>query len=72
MTEDSPLSGRDLLAKPTLDSAIQRVTVVDVSMPFGSMIMLMVKLAIAAIPAGIIIGLLFLFLTAILTGVMGR
>jgi hypothetical protein len=36
----------------------QRVVVVDVNMKFGTMVMFMVKLAIAAIPAAIILVLI--------------
>ncbi len=35
------------------------VVVVDVKIPFGSMVILLVKWAIAAIPAAIILGVLF-------------
>ena len=43
-----------------------RVAVVDVTMPFGSMVLFMVKWAIAAIPAVLILGSAgFLVLTAL-------
>ena len=41
----------------------QQVTVVDIKMPFGSMVVFMVKWAIASIPA-------FLILLALLSAVM--
>lgn len=42
-----------------------RVTVVDVDMPFGSMVSFMVKWAIATIPAFLILFVLGVFLVAI-------
>ena len=48
-----------------------QVTIVDVKMPFMSMVVLLIKLAIAAIPAAIIIGvlsMLFAGLFAVLFG----
>ena len=45
----------------------QRVVVVDVNMRFGSMVVFLVKLAIASIPAAIIL----FFIGALLTGIFG-
>ena len=39
----------------------QRVTVTDLNISFGNMVVLMVKLAIASIPAAIILGLVWMF-----------
>lgn len=47
------------------------VTVVDVDLPFWSMVQLMVKLALAAIPAAIIIAIIFAGFSAIF-GLIGR
>ena len=44
-----------------------RITVVDIDMPFGSMVRFMIKLAFAAIPAYLII-LFIVFLVIALTG----
>lgn len=44
------------------------VTVVDVSIPFWSMVVLMVKWVIASIPALIILGFLFSLFMALLGG----
>lgn len=54
---------------------VREVTVTDVRMPFGSMVVFMIKWAIASVPAGIVLaaiwfGLMFL-LTALLGGVGG-
>ncbi|HEX2851751.1 MAG TPA: hypothetical protein VHO24_00835 [Opitutaceae bacterium] len=43
------------------------VTVTDVRMPFGSMVVFMVKWAIASIPAAMILFALFAFMTAVLS-----
>jgi len=48
-----------------------RVTVVDIEMPFWSMVVFLVKLAIAAIPAMIILWVLGVFLTLLLGGIFG-
>jgi len=46
------------------------VTIVDVKMPFGSMVVFMVKAAIAAIPAVIILAIIFAVLGAIFQGII--
>jgi hypothetical protein len=48
-----------------------RVTVVDIQMPFWSMVAFMVKAAIASIPAIIILTILFAIVTAIFTAMFG-
>jgi hypothetical protein len=57
------------------DDERQRVVVTDVKMPFTSMVVFLVKLAIAAIPALIILSVLGALVTAILSalfqGMMG-
>ncbi len=45
------------------------VTIVDVKMPFGSMVVFMVKAAIAAIPAVIILAIIFALLGAVFSGI---
>lgn len=45
------------------------MTVVDIQMPFGSMVVFMVKWAIAAIPAAIILVVLGVFLTSVVGGI---
>lgn len=53
----------------------QEVTVVDIKMPFMSMVIFMVKFAIASIPAFIILSLIFSVLMALFGGIfhgMGR
>src|SRR5687767_11583312 len=48
-----------------------RVTVHDVDMPFWSMVMFLVKLAIAAIPAAIIVTIMVVVVTAFVGGAIG-
>ena len=43
----------------SVENEKQEVTVVDIKMPFMSMVVFMVKLAIASIPAAIILSLVF-------------
>jgi len=50
-----------------MESQNTEVTVVDIKMPFWSMVIFMVKLSIAAIPALLILGVL----GAILAGFLG-
>ena len=42
------------------------VTIVDIRMPFGSMVVFMVKAALAAIPAMIILAILYVAIAAII------
>jgi len=48
-----------------------RVVVVDIKMPFMSMVIFMVKWAIAAIPAFIILSVIGTVIMALLHGMMG-
>jgi len=54
---------------PAEDSASVRI--IDVKMPFGSMIIFMVKWAIAAIPALIILVVIGALLSGLLVGISG-
>ena len=47
------------------------VNIVDIKMPFWSMVMFMVKAAIASIPAIIILTIIFTILSAIFGGIFG-
>ena len=47
------------------------VTVVDVQMPFGSMVMFILKWTLAAIPAMIILGIIAAIFVAIFGGILG-
>ena len=49
----------------------QRVVVVDVNMKFGTMVGFLVKLAIAAIPAAIILSLLGMLIAAAFSAFFG-
>ena len=48
----------------------QQVIVVDLQMPFFSMVLLMVKWALASIPALMILFALFSFFTSLMGGIM--
>ncbi|MGR5067791.1 MULTISPECIES: hypothetical protein [Vibrio] len=59
----------------SVENEKQEVIVVDIKMPFMSMVILMVKFAIASIPAMIILGIIFSILGALFGGLfhgMGR
>lgn len=47
-----------------------RVTVVDIRMPFGSMVAFMVKWAIAAIPAIIILAIVGVVFSTVFAGIL--
>jgi hypothetical protein len=53
------------------DSNISNENIVDISMPFMSMVVFMVKVTIAAIPAVIILSILGAVVGGILGGVFG-
>ena len=46
----------------------KEVEIIDINIPFISMVWFMVKLSIAAIPAGIIVSVLWLTLSGIILG----
>lgn len=50
-------------------AAPQRVTVTDIDMPFGSMVVFMLKWALAAIPAGLILLFVIFMFSAAFSGV---
>lgn len=51
------------------NSTLTNVSVVDIKMPFWSMVVFLVKLAIASIPAVIILAILAAILSAIFGGI---
>lgn len=53
------------------DPGRREVVVTDIRMPFASMVAFMVKWAIAAVPAMIILGLLWWLMMAVLFGIGG-
>ncbi|MCB1736006.1 MAG: hypothetical protein H6981_14455 [Gammaproteobacteria bacterium] len=54
-----------------MDSAHrQEVTVVDIRMPFMSMVVFMVKWVIASIPAMLILGLIFMAFSVVFRGAL--
>ena len=51
--------------------SLNEVKITDIKMPFWSMVMFMVKAAIASIPAIIILWIIFAVLAAIFGGIFG-
>jgi hypothetical protein len=49
----------------------QRIVIVDLRIPFVRLVLFFVKVAIAAIPAVIIVGLLLMLLTALFAALAG-
>jgi uncharacterized membrane protein (DUF4010 family) len=67
---DTPLPATD--RRPLADNAAQdisRVAIVDVHMPFWSMVIFLVKVSIASIPAMIILYLIGMLLSIIFGGI---
>lgn len=62
---------KSLAAQPSRAVGPQRVTVIDVDMPFFSMVSFMLKWAIASIPALIILALMFAMLGGLLAAIGG-
>jgi hypothetical protein len=67
----SCISEMNLIPEGAL-SDIQKVKVVDFNMPFMSMLVFLVKLAIAAIPATIIITIVYSMVATFLVGITMR
>ena len=53
------------------NSSINKVTIVDIKMPFMSMVVFMIKAAIAAIPAFLILSLIFTGISILLSSIFG-
>ena len=51
------------------DSDVVRVSVIDIQMPFWSMVVFMVKVAIASIPAFIILSIIGTLVFSVLAGI---
>lgn len=54
------------------DHAANKVTIVDIRMPFMSMVVFMVKATIAAIPSIIVLAIIGSIVGSIFAGVVGR
>jgi len=50
---------------------VREVTVTDIKMPFGSMVVFMIKWAIASIPAGIVLAAIWFGLVFLITALLG-
>ena len=50
---------------------IQHIVVTDLRIPFTRLVMFFVKVALAAIPAAIIVGLIVMLISAVLTVLFG-
>ena len=67
----TPKTRIDLATKPNFSrSGIQQVEVVNVDISFLNLLILLIKLAIAAIPAAIIVGLIWTIVGGLIFGLM--
>ena len=53
-----------------MDSDVSKVEVIDIKMPFMSMVVFMIKWVIASIPAIIILWILFVMFGGLITGLI--
>lgn len=58
--------------KKPKEESLQRVTVTDINIPFISLVSFLVKLAIAAIPAAIIVTIFWMIIAGLLAGFIGN
>ena len=58
-------------SSPRAPVTSKQVIIVDIDIPFGRLISILVKVAIAAVPAAIIVAIFWVFLASILAGVFG-
>lgn len=49
----------------------QRTVLIDVDIPFGRLIMIFIKFSLAAIPAAIVVSVIFMLIGAMLTTIFG-
>ena len=50
---------------------VTEVSIIDIKMPFWSMVVFLIKLALASIPAFIVLGIIFSILGALFGGMFG-
>lgn len=65
---DKPVERSTPSYSTTSHSSLQNVRVVDIKMPFGSMVVFLIKWALASIPAMIILGLIYLLVVGMIMG----
>ena len=53
------------------ENRVKEVNIVDIKMPFWSMVIFMVKVIIASIPAMIILSILYLMFALVFGGILG-
>lgn len=50
----------------------QRTVLIDVDIPFGRLIMIFIKIGLAAIPAAIVVSIIFMLIGFILSAIFGN
>jgi hypothetical protein len=58
-------------SSPRAPVTSKQVIVVDIDIPFGRLVSILVKVAIAAVPAAIIVAIFWFILAAFIAGVFG-
>jgi hypothetical protein len=76
---DLPVSARLAQDKARWDAAQQekkksqqKVVITEIDIPFTNLVSFLIKLAIAAIPAGIIVAIIWLFVSAVIFGIISK
>jgi len=52
-------------------SGMQRTTLTDIDIPFGRLIMIFIKFGLAAIPAAIVLSIIFTLIVMVLAAIFG-
>ena len=52
-------------------SGLQRTTLTDIDIPFGRLIVIFIKFGLAAIPAAIVISIIFMLIGIVLAAIFG-
>jgi hypothetical protein len=63
--------GGDAMSDMQHSAGLQRTTLTDIDIPFGRLIMIFIKFTLAAIPATIILMIIFMLLGFVLTMIFG-
>jgi hypothetical protein len=69
--DGAPRNGRDYAMTQPAFAPVERVTITDIDIPFGRLVAIFIKWALAAIPATIIVTLILMVVMGILGAIFG-
>jgi hypothetical protein len=58
-------------AMSEMQPGMQRTTLTDIDIPFGRLIVIFIKFGLAAIPAAIVLGIIFMLISVVLAAILG-